>query len=162
MGKTSTGRIALRIRPLTTNQKSGVFESLCDLTFSIHCQKEVEDPKSAPKRKKWIHETIITYKVKKMDNVRGQVASSVSIHFSKHSQQQNRNGKALNSPQSLTFRASTFDSTYLGFHSTDLGFESLCGRSICILVKKVGRSKMCFYTDKKESRNYHHSKRKRW
>ena len=40
------------------------FVSLCGRNFWIHCREEVEDPKRAPKRKNWSHETIITQRAK--------------------------------------------------------------------------------------------------
>ena len=67
----------------------------------------------------------------------------------------NRDGKALNSPQSLTLRVSALD-------STDLGFQSLCCRIICIHVEKVWRSRTCFQTEKNESGNYHQPKSESW
>ena len=54
------------------------FEPLCGRNFWIHCRKEVEDPKRAPKRKKRSQKTIITQRTKygskseTTDNIEGQ------------------------------------------------------------------------------------------
>ena len=71
------------------------FVSLCGRNFWIHCREEVEDPKRAPKRKKWSQETIITQRTK---DGKSETTEHIEGHFTLqliHWLKRNRTWKVL-------------------------------------------------------------------
>ena len=71
------------------------FVSLCGRNFWIHCREEVEDPKRAPKRKNWSHETIITQRAK---DGKSETTEHIQGHFTLqliHWLKRNRTWKVL-------------------------------------------------------------------
>ena len=71
------------------------FVSLCGRNFWNHCREDVEDPKRAPKRKNWSHETIITQRAK---DGKSETTEHIQGHFTLqliHWLKRNRTWKAL-------------------------------------------------------------------